>query len=189
MRVWTSEDSFDFPASVVALGTFDGVHIGHQELVRQTIELAQRMNAASVVCTFDRHPLSVLCPERAPKQLMTLEEKIDKFAKLGIDGVLVQRFTLEYAATDPVRYLEDLVRSMCVKGIVAGFNYTFGDKGKGNADVIRANAERLGYKAIIVAPVREGDETVSSTLVRSLITDGSHERARRLLRITEEQNT
>lgn len=183
MRIWTDAKDFDLPSSVVALGTFDGLHIGHQELIRRAITLAKKENAASVICTFDRHPLSVICPERAPKQLMTLDEKIEKLSKMGADGVLIQKFTPEYAHTDPQQYLRDLTRDMRVRAIVAGFNYTFGDRGRGNAAMIVECAKMFGYTAEIVAPVTESEETVSSTLIRALIDNGEHERARRLLRV------
>lgn len=183
MRIWTAAEQFDGHASAVALGTFDGVHIGHQELIRKTKELAVKKDAMSVVCTFDVHPLSIICPERAPVRLMSLEEKIEKFAKLGVDGVLIQHFTFEYAAIAPDEYLRKLVDSMRVKVIVCGFNFTFGDRGRGNAQTILDGRTQYGYEAEIVPAVMDGEDTVSSSLIRELILNGDHERARRLLRI------
>ena len=181
MRVWTSEEEFDLPASVAALGTFDGVHLGHQALICRAMELSRELGAASVVCTFDRHPLSVLCPERAPRELMGLEEKLHKFEALGVDGVLVKPFTREFAAMEPERYLEVLVDKLRARGIVAGFNYSFGAMGRGDAALIEREAARLGYRAEIVEAVRDGADTVSSTLIRALQERGDAERARRLL--------
>lgn len=181
MRIWTRESDFDFASSVVALGTFDGVHIGHQALICRTMEMAGEMNASSVVCTFDRHPLSLLKPEIAPAPLMRLEEKLEKFEKMGVDGVLLKAFTPEFAAIEAERYIEELSRSLRVCGIVAGFNYTFGAGGRGNADLIRAEAVRLGYRAEIVKAVQDGEDTVSSTLIRRLLAEGNLQRAQRLL--------
>ena len=169
MRVWTREEDFDLPASAVALGTFDGVHIGHQALIRRAMELARELGAASVVCTFDRHPLSVLCPERAPRELLTLERKLEKLEALGVDGVLVKPFTAEFAAMEPEAYLATLVEKLRTRAVVAGFNYTFGE------------AVKLGYHAEIVEAVRDGADTVSSTLIRRLLTEGETKRAERLL--------
>ena len=181
MRVWTSEEAFDLPASVAALGTFDGVHVGHQALIRRAMELAQELDAASVVYTFDRHPLSVLCPERAPRELLMLEEKLDKLERLGVDGVLVKPFTAEFAAMEPEAYLATLVEKLRTRAVVAGFNYTFGAMGRGDAALIEREAVKLGYHAEIVEAVRDGADTVSSTLIRRLLTEGETKRAERLL--------
>lgn len=183
MRVFRTEAEYNLGASVAVLGTFDGVHIGHQALIRRAMELAREMNAACIVCTFDRHPLSLLRPEKAPAPLMDMEEKIQKLAKMGVDGVLLKAFTPEFAQIEPMQYLESLSRDLQVKGIVAGFNYSFGAGGRGNADMIRAEASRLGYQAEIVEAVVDGTDTVSSTLIRSLLANGEGERAQRLMRL------
>ena len=183
MRIWRSEAEFDLGSCVVALGMFDGVHIGHQALIRRAQALAHTLDCPCVVCTFDRHPLSLLRPERAPKQLLSLEERLEKFAAMGVDGALVQHFSAEYAATDPKGFLEGLVQKLGAQGVVAGFNYTFGAGGYGNAELIRSEAARLNYVCDIVAPVMEEGETVSSTLIRRLMEAGETERAERLLRL------
>lgn len=183
MKVFRNEAEYSLGPSVVALGTFDGVHIGHQALIRRAMEMARDMNAACVVCTFDRHPLTLLCPEKAPVPLMSLEEKLDKLEQMGVDGVLLKAFTPEFAGIEPVQYLEELFRNLKVKGVVAGFNYSFGAKGRGNADLIRSQAGKLGYRAEIVEAVLDGNDTVSSTLIRRLLADGEEERALRLMSI------
>lgn len=181
MRIWRNESAFDLDASVVALGMFDGLHIGHQALIYRAQEMAREMNAACVVCTFDRHPLSVIRPEIAPKQLLTIDEKIQKLEKMGVDGVLLQAFTPEFAAVEPMDFLESLVKNLRVKGIVAGFNYSFGAKGRGNARMLQDEAVRLGYRAEILDAVRDAEDTVSSTLIRELIASGDKRRAAQLL--------
>ena len=183
MRIWRSEDEFDLQASVVALGMFDGVHIGHQALIRRARELAEEMNAACVVCTFDRHPLALLYPERAPRQLLSIEEKMEKMEKMGVDGVLLHSFTAEFAAMEAEEYLKKLVASLNVKAVVAGFNYSFGAGGRGNAQMLLREAGRLGYRAEIVDAVCDGEDTVSSTLIRALMDDGKTARAEQLMQI------
>lgn len=181
MQIRWDDEPFDFDRTVAALGTFDGVHLGHRTLITRAIELARELDAQCIVCTFDRHPLSVLCPERTPKQLMTLEEKLATFEALGADGALVRRFTPEFAAVDAERFLEDLVRRRNAVGIVAGFNYSFGAYGRGDAAMILDRADALGYRAEIIPEVRDGGDTVSSTLIRRLINDGQGARAEHLL--------
>ena len=183
MKIIRTQSAFDGAFAVVALGMFDGVHIGHQRLIRRAVALAGAMDARSVVCTFDRHPLSVLCPERAPKPLLSLEENLEKFERLGADYALVEAFTPEYGATPPEAFLRTLVKSLRVKALVAGENYTFGRMGLGNADMIRAMAPTLGYRAEIVPPVMDGDVMCSSTRIRQLLAAGEIEHAERLLRI------
>ena len=183
MIVIRSEAAFDAPASVVALGMFDGVHIGHQALIRRAVALARELDAKSVVCTFDRHPLSVLCPERAPKPLLSLAENLEKFERLGADYALVQAFTPAYGATPPGEFLKSLVASLRVRAVVAGENYTFGALGKGDADMIRTMAGELGYRAEIVPPVMDGNVMCSSTRIRQLLAAGETAHAQRLMEL------
>ena len=182
MRVFTDEAQYDLGPCAVALGTFDGVYIGHQALIRRAMTLARELGAASVVYTFDCHPLSVLAPKRAPRELLTLDEKLRKLEELGVDGALVKPFTAEFAAMEPVKYLEMLAGEMDARAIVAGFNYTFGAMGRGDAALIRSEAARLGYRAEIVDAVTDGGDTVSSTLIRNLQDRGEIARAARLMR-------
>lgn len=181
MRTWTNEADFDLGACVAALGMFDGVHIGHQALILRAKQIAAEENVPCVVYTFDRHPLSVLCPEKEPKQLLPLSEKLNKFEKMGVDGVLIKPFTAEFAATCPEAFLKTLADKMHVKALVAGFNFTFGDCGRGNAEMIKAMAAELSYRAEIIDAVVEGEKTVSSTLIRGLIASGETAAAQRLL--------
>ena len=184
MKIFRTEAEYNLGSSVAVLGTFDGVHIGHQALIRRAMELAKEMNVACIVCTFDRHPLSLLRPEKAPVPLMDMEEKLRKLAQMGVDGVLLKAFTPEFAQIEPMQYLESLSRDLQVKGIVAGFNYSFGAGGRGNADMIRAEGSRLGYRAEIVEAVMDGEDTVSSTLIRNLLANGEGERVRRLMHLS-----
>lgn len=183
MIVLRSAQEFSGDASVVALGMFDGVHIGHQKLIRTAVELAKQMDALSIVCTFDRHPLSVLFPERAPEPLLTLDENLVKFEQLGADIVLVQPFTKEFAAMPPEEYIELLADKLCVKAIVIGENYTFGRGGGGNAEMVQQMAAKYGYRAQIVEPVTDSEGLISSTRIRSLLRSGETQHARQLMDI------
>lgn len=185
MRVWRSEREFDLDACVVALGEFDGVHIGHQALIRRAMDLAGELGVACVVYTFENHPLTVLYPERAPRLLIGEAEKLEKMRRMGVDGVLMRPFTREYAAIEPVEYLENLVRHLRVRGIVAGFNYSFGAGGRGDAKLICGQAARLGYRAEIVDAVMDGADVVSSTLLRGLRAAGEMQRYARLMRLED----
>ena len=181
MRVFSSEMEYDLGPTVAALGTFDGIHIGHQALIARAMALARELRSVSVVCTFDRHPLSVLCPQRAPVPLMTAEEKLEKLEAMGVDAVILKPFTAEFAAMEPRSYLQMLARQLHLRAVVAGFNYSFGAGGRGDAALIRALARELNYRAEIVNAVKDGEETVSSTLIRALLARGDADRANRLM--------
>lgn len=183
MRIIYSEAEFAGKASVVALGMFDGVHIGHQALIRAAVKLAGDMKAECVVCTFDRHPLSVICPERAPKPLLSLDENLKKFEILGADMALVKPFTKAFAAMLPEDYIRLLTDELQAKAIVIGENYTFGREGRGNAEMVKQLAVKYGYRAKIVKPVTDEDGMVSSTRIRALLKEGNIDRARKLLDI------
>ena len=185
MRVLHDETEFTGRASVAALGMFDGVHIGHQRLIREAVALAGEMNAACVVCTFDRHPLSVLCPERAPERLLSLEDNLRKFEKLGADAALVRPFSREFAAMLPEDYIELLVDHLRAKAIVIGENYTFGREGRGNAEMVRRMAAKYGYRAKVVQPVTDAEGMISSTRIRAMLREGRIAQAQALLDLRE----
>lgn len=187
MKVLNCESDFTGLRSVVALGMFDGVHIGHQKLIREAVRLAGEMDAECVVCTFDRHPLSVIRPELAPVPLLSLEENLRKFEILGADCALVKEFTPEFSGVEPEEYLRELVKDMRVCAIVAGENYTFGRRGRGSAEMLRTMQDELGYRAVIVPPVMDGDVMASSTHIRRLLKNGDVAHAERLLDIAENE--
>ena len=186
MRIWINENDFDLDACVVALGMFDGVHVGHQKLIRRALQLAKELGVACVVYTFSQHPISLLNPEKEPMQLISVEEKVEKFRQMGVDGVMVRPFTQEFAQIEPLEYLKTLVEKMRVRGIVAGFNYTFGAFGRGDAAMIEEYASKLGYRAEIIQRVEVDHEVVSSTMIRGLVMNGNLERARKLLELQPE---
>ena len=183
MRVIYNEADFTGKASVLALGMFDGVHEAHQALIRRAVALARQMSAQSVVCTFDRHPVSVLFPEKKVRMLLTTQQRLEKIQALGADWALVKPFTRELADIPAEDFLRSFVEGMRAKAVVAGFNYTFGKDAAGNVDMIRSLAGEMGYVPEIVEPVLDHGERVSSTLIRTLLENGQEERAQRLMNL------
>lgn len=181
MLIYTHENQFTGDGCALALGMFDGVHLGHQRLIRCAVELARQTGVPAVVDTFDRHPLQVLCPERAPQQLMSNQQRIRRMEALGVDVLVMRPFTREYASQPPQEFLRELCRALHPRHIVVGFNYTFGSKGAGNAELLRQLAPELGYALTVIQPVTEAGETVSSTRIRRLLAEGDEAAARRLL--------
>ena len=167
---------------VLALGTFDGVHLGHRELIRQGKKIAYEIGAVLRVCTFDRHPLEILRPESAPLLLTTAEEQTERLEHFGAEELQVIPFNRKTAETEPEEFLLRLRDECDLKGIVAGWNYSFGRQGRGNADFLIENGAKNGYHVLIVPPVRtDRGEIISSTAVREKLLSGDLDTANAML--------
>ena len=186
MKVITDEKQYTGSGAVLALGMFDGVHLGHRALIARAQELARAERADAMVCTFDVHPLSVLAPEKAPAPLTDVEGRLALFRRLGVDWALVKPFTPDLARQEPEDFLKRLTGCTHARGVVCGENYTFGRGGRGNAALLRRLGTEWGFQVEIVQSVTDAGEVVSSTLIRSLLKKGETERALRLLGRTEE---
>ena len=168
---------------VVALGTFDGVHLGHQALLKTAKAYARAHDIPLRVYTFDRHPLEVIAPKFAPKILTTLPEKMSKMCRLGVDEVQLVTFDRDMADMEPEAFLCRLREAMDVRAVVAGWNYTFGRKAGGNAEMLYRDGKERGYDVLIEQPVtREDGMAISSTLIREELQAGNMDEADRLMR-------
>lgn len=166
---------------VLVLGMFDGVHMGHRQLISTAMGFSRRDGLPLTVCTFSKHPLQVLYPQKAPKLLSTLAERAQAMALLHVDKLCVLPFTSAVASETPEEFLTSLHRTFQPRHVVAGFNYTFGVRGEGNGDTLKAAQERFGFLVHVVPPVMEGGEPVSSTRIRGLLAQGRIESANRLM--------
>lgn len=166
----------------LALGNFDGIHLGHQRLIGEAVEIARRSNGTAAVLTFDPHPMQVLKPELAPPMLLDRDAKRLKMAQLGVDVLLLLPFTREFARLSPEEFIKEiLVEQLKVTGIVVGYNYTFGHKGQGTPDTLWKYADECGYELYVIPPVKLSNQVVSSTLIRSQLAEGNVTTARKLL--------
>ena len=167
---------------VIALGTFDGVHRGHRSLIRSAKELADEMEIPLRVCTFNRHPMEVLRPDNPPELLSSIPEKASQMHRLGVDEMELIRFDSNTAGMEPEAFLERLRQTTEVRAVVAGWNYTFGRKGRGDAELLKTDGKKHGYRVLIVPPETLEDGTaISSSLVRKTLKEGRTEDARNLL--------
>lgn len=164
--------------SVIALGMFDGVHIGHRELIRTALRVAAETGCRPIAFTFLNHPAELFGP--LPRLLTTSEERISTLKSLGIDVEAVQ-FDAAMADTPPADFAAMLVNEYGMKHAVMGFNYSFGAKGAGNAETMRELGSTLGFESSIVLPVKLNGITVSSSIIRKLIESGELEEANVLL--------
>jgi riboflavin kinase/FMN adenylyltransferase len=184
MRIVQGLETFppEAAGAVVALGAFDGIHLGHQKILGVAVERAASLGLSALVCTFDPRPIEVLQPARAPLPITTLEERLDLIARAGIDTAVVLTFTPALAEVEPEAFIEDvMVRGLRAREIVVGFNHRFGRRARGDAAMLEALAGRLGFRAHVVASLSVEGDPVSSTEIRRALQEGDVERASRLL--------
>ncbi len=176
MRVLHRLDDLALPRSWVTVGGFDGVHRGHQALIRRTVEGAQREQALSVVVTFD--PLPAVFFRRRPARYLTpLREKLPLLEALGVDIALVLTFDQRLAETPARVFLQALRQRLGMVTLVAGPYLTLGRNREGTVERIQAWAPVLGFRVEMVEPVRLNGERISASLVRNLLTQGRVDKA------------
>jgi phosphoribosyl 1,2-cyclic phosphate phosphodiesterase len=181
-EAWASRYAKFGHASVLAIGNFDGIHLGHQAILRATVERAQSLNAVSTALTFDPSPRKVLHPESAPSRLSTNAQRLEWFNALGLEAVVVLPFTLDLARLSPAEFAEQiLVHDLCVRAILVGENFRFGHKQAGDVKLLSELGRKHGFDVVIVPPVFYRGEVVSSTIIRREIAEGDVSHAARLL--------
>ncbi len=168
--------------SVIAIGNFDGIHLGHQRVLEFCIGLAKESGAVATALTFEPPPLKVLRPEMAPLRISTNQQRMDWFGALGMEAAVVLPFTMELAKLSPEDFVEEiLVRQLQVRAVVVGDNFRFGHKQAGDVKFLRDLGMRDGFDVIVHEPVVMDGEIVSSTLIRKFISEGEVTHAARML--------
>ncbi|MCC7008315.1 MAG: bifunctional riboflavin kinase/FAD synthetase [Acidobacteria bacterium] len=172
----------NWPHPVVALGNFDGVHRGHQQLIDEVRRHAHERAGTSVAMIFDPHPPRVLRPDKAPPLLMTLDQKLEAFERAGMDAVAIVRFTPELSRWEPEVFVETvLVDWLRAADVWVGANFLFGRDRSGTFTLLRALGEDRGFRVEKIDPVRYKDFVVSSTRIRHLVAEGRVDEAGSLL--------
>lgn len=175
MRIHYQQLQAPFPKHpVVTVGTFDGVHLGHQTILKRLAETAHQQQGETVVITFEPHPRSVLRPDDdSLRILQTIEEKAQRLALLGIDHLLILRFTLDFAAMDYNAFVEEiLVNTVGTKHLVVGYDHQFGRNREGSFSSLRQLGGQFGF-TVEEIPAHEVDEvTISSTRIRNALLSG-----------------
>lgn len=168
-------------SNYVALGNFDGLHLGHLSLIRKTVESAKINNCNSMVFTYKNHPKTLVSPDKVPKLIMDMEEKIRCLEKENIDIVVLKEFTKEFMAIEPEEFINRLCVKYKVKGIIVGFNFRFGNKNKGDIKLLEALKEKYGYELLVLSPFKYKEDLISSTKIRENILNGNLEEANNML--------
>ena len=172
----------DAPPSVVAQGTFDGMHLGHQAVIRTAVERARALEVRPVAVTFDPNPLAVLRPAEAPPEILSLDERLERIAELGPDACLVIPFTPQFAEVAADAYVKDVLLGLLrAREIVVGFNHAFGRGARGTPELLARTAGAAGVQVHVVPPLRVNGLAVSSTSIREALRQGDVRQAASLL--------
>ena len=188
LAVFTSADKFrEYYAptgrgSVLAIGNFDGIHLGHQAILKDAADRAARTGAVAAALTFEPAPRKVLRPETAPKRLSTNDQRLEWFRVVGVEAAVVMPFTLDLSKLSPQEFVERvLVAQLLVRTVLVGDNFRFGHKQAGDVHMLRELGKPNGFAVVTIPSVHAHGEVVSSTIIRREITDGDVSQAGRLL--------
>src|SRR5919202_1630529 len=183
MRLFHGTDNAEIARpTVLTLGVFDGLHLGHQLVMRTVVERARAVGAVPTVITFDPHPRAVLHAETAPPLLQTLDQKVEALGVLGIEQTIVVRFTREFARVRAEEFLRDVVHErLHAKEVYLGRGFAFGRGREGNIELWRKVSGELGLFADEVPEVRLRGQRISSSRIRALLAEGRVTLARRML--------
>jgi riboflavin kinase/FMN adenylyltransferase len=166
----------------LTLGVFDGLHLGHQLIMRTVVERARSLNAVPTVITFDPHPRAVLHPESSPPLLQTFDQKIEAFGVLGLEQTIVIRFTKAFAEIRAEDFLREVVRErLQTAEVYLGRGFAFGHNREGNIELLKKVSGQLGFRAEEVREVRLRGQRISSSRIRELLAGGRVNLARRML--------
>ena len=183
MNVVNGSSAFAPPAAVsVTIGNFDGVHLGHQELLRRTVARANAAGTSSVALTFTPHPIRFFSPRARFYEITSLEEKAALIARFGIDTLVVEPFTGEVGRMWPAEFAREiLARRLRARYVIVGYDFTFGRNRTGSPAMLGAIGKELGFEVEVVPPLVRGGLIVSSTRIRDLLLAGRVREAEELL--------
>ncbi|RYZ75342.1 MAG: bifunctional riboflavin kinase/FAD synthetase [Proteobacteria bacterium] len=168
--------------SVLTIGNFDGVHLGHQTLLARVVSLAREQGIPSVVMTFEPHPVKVLHPDRKLTRIFDFEDQRDQLAKAGIDILVVEPFSREFSQVTAERYLNEWVyRPFMPKNLIVGYDFSFGAERKGSIEFLKTRGAELGMNVEVIPPVKVEGELCSSTRIRQALEAGDVKLANSLL--------
>ena len=166
----------------LTIGNFDGVHRGHQALLKKLVATAKAQNLQSCVMTFEPHPIEYFAPEKAPSRILSLRDKLEALAKVGIDQVLVVHFNQHFANLSPEEFVKTiLVQGLQVKSILIGDDFHYGAKRAGNFSTLQEAGKVEGFSVERMDTLMESNERISSSAIRTALEQGHLEKARQLL--------
>ncbi len=166
----------------LAIGVFDGVHLGHQQIIRQTVADARQHDAIALVITFDRHPNTVVAPERVPPLIYSLPQKLDAIESLGADTLLLIHFDRAFSGQTGEAFIRGLARDLGkIQSLCVGADFVFGHQRSGNVALLKKLGDELGFTVHGLAAVSLDNQIVSSTRIREAIRSGNLDAASQML--------
>ena len=166
----------------IALGNFDGVHVGHRALLAASRRAATKLDGDSVAYTFDPHPATVLAPDRVPALITSRERKLELLGDDGVDVCILEPFDVEMSKVSAEEFVEEIVvKILAAKHIVVGYDFSFGHKATGTTETLRSLGAKHGFKVEVIQPVEVDGEVASSSRVRAAVREGDMQRAHALL--------
>jgi riboflavin kinase/FMN adenylyltransferase len=183
MKIFTLPDMNEkFPNPVLTIGNYDGIHVGHQKIIEQVVENAQKLSGTAMLMTFDPHPLSILKPDTYTRLITPLHLKKQLVEKCGIGVMFVLPFDDKFKGITPEAFIEEiLVKALGVKSIIVGYDFTFGKGGTGNVGLLKQMGKEYGFSFKAVPAITMDGEKIGSNKIRKLIMNGEIERAARFL--------
>lgn len=165
-------------SSVVTIGNFDGLHLGHQELIQRVIALAKQKKTQSVVMTFEPHPAKILFPEKKLNRIFPLKDQQDLLAKWGVDHYIVEPFSRSLSELHRDQFLFDwILKPLNPASLVVGYDFSFGANREGNTSYLQSKAIELNLDLHVIPPYKIDNEIVSSSIIRKLIADAQIKKA------------
>ena len=162
-----------YPNTVITIGNFDGLHLGHQKIIQTVIRESEEIYGTSMVVTFDPHPMKVLAPEKEVKMLTTPKERERLIRTMGINVLLCITFNEEFSLLQPDEFIENvLVNKINVKKVIVGQNYAFGKARKGTTELLRRRGRKYGFNVKVVRHAKVNGDVVSSSKIRSFLSTG-----------------
>lgn len=165
----------------IALGSFDGLHKGHLELVKKIVSLAHENNGESIVYTFRNHPRTILQPHFESELLMDNESKEEILKKHNVDSIYFEEFNKKFMEKSPEDFIKYIIDKFKLKGIVVGFNYKFGYRNIGDTNLLKELSKKYGFEVYIINPCKYKDMVISSTRIRQELLKGNVEDAGQML--------
>jgi len=171
-----------YPAPVITIGNFDGLHLGHRQIIDSVIERARSQNGTAIVYTFRPHPHLALTPEHDLQLINTYDEKLEILEKLGVDVVIEEPFSREFSTISPEKFFREvLVKRLSSQAIYVGYDFGFGKNRAGSLDMLTQMCKEEGIELYVAKPLRVNGEICSSSRIREYIKNGDVASANRLL--------
>ena len=182
MKIKAASEYKQIKPSVVTIGTFDGVHIGHQKIIKRIVEIAKKKNLQALVLTFFPHPRMVVQNDSSIKLINTIDEKAKQLESMGVNHLVIKKFTKSFSRLSALEYVRDvLVNKLKVKHIIVGYDHHFGRNRTANIEDLREYGDYYGFEVTEIMPQEVDDVAVSSTKIRNALFKGDIKNANKFL--------